>query len=50
MILLPVMTTWMWLQIFTASPLPFSGRPIENTSDADVSLLPAQVSFEEGRT
>ena len=27
-------------QIFTASPLPSSGRAVEDTSDADVSLLP----------
>jgi hypothetical protein len=27
-------------QIFTASPLPSSGRPVEDTSDADVSSLP----------
>jgi hypothetical protein len=27
-------------QIFTASPLPSSVRPVEDTSDADVSLLP----------
>lgn len=35
-------------QIFTASPLPSSSRRVEDTSDADVSLLPAQVSFEGG--
>jgi hypothetical protein len=29
MILFPLMTTWMWFQIFTASPLPSSGRPLE---------------------
>jgi len=40
MILLPLITTWMWLEIFTASPLPFSGRSVEETSDAGVSLLP----------
>ena len=27
-------------QVFTASPLPSSGRPVEGTSDADGSLLP----------
>lgn len=48
MILFPLMTTWMWFQILTASPLPSSGRPVVDTSDADVSLLPAQVSFEGG--
>ena len=26
MIIFPLITTWMWLQIITASPLPFSGR------------------------
>jgi hypothetical protein len=40
MIIFPLITTWMWFQIFTASPLPSSGRPVEDTSDADVSLLP----------
>jgi hypothetical protein len=40
MILFPLMTAWMWFQIFTASPLPSSGRPVEDTSDADASLLP----------
>jgi hypothetical protein len=40
MILFPLIATWMWLQIFTALPLPSSGRPVEDTSDADVSLLP----------
>jgi hypothetical protein len=41
MILLPLMTTWMWFQIFTASPLLSAGGPVEDkdTSDADISLL-----------
>ena len=26
MIIFPLITTWMWLQIITASPLPSSGR------------------------
>lgn len=26
MIIFPLITAWMWLQIITASPLPFSGR------------------------
>lgn len=26
MIIFPLMTTWMWFQIVTASPLPSSGR------------------------
>jgi hypothetical protein len=44
MILLPLMTTWMWFQIFTASPLLSSGRPVEDkdTSDASISLLSVQ--------
>jgi hypothetical protein len=46
MILLPLMTTWMWFQIFTASPPLSSGRPVEDTSDADISLL--SVPFEGG--
>jgi hypothetical protein len=40
MILFNLMTTWMWFQIFTASPLLCSGRPLKHTCDADVSLLP----------
>jgi hypothetical protein len=40
MILFPLMATWMWWQLFTASPLPSSGVPVEDTSDADVPLLP----------
>jgi hypothetical protein len=39
MILFPLMTAWMWFQIFTASPLLSSGHPLEETSDADTSLL-----------
>ena len=35
-------------QIFAASPLSSSGCPVEDTSDADVSCYPAQVSFEGG--
>lgn len=38
-ILFPLMTAWMWFQIFTASPLLSSGHPVEDTSDADISLL-----------
>ena len=48
MMLFPFIAAWMWFQIFTPSLLPSSGRPVENPSDADVSLLPAQVSFEGG--
>jgi hypothetical protein len=40
MILFPLMTTWMWFQIFTASPLLSSGRSLKDTCDADISLLP----------
>jgi hypothetical protein len=40
MILFPLMTTWIWFQIFAASPLLCSGRPVEDERDADVSLLP----------
>jgi hypothetical protein len=43
MILLPLMTTWMWFQIFTASPPLSSGRPLEDTCDADISLLPVPI-------
>jgi hypothetical protein len=38
MILYPLMTTWIWFQIFTASPLLFSSRLVDDTSDADISL------------
>jgi hypothetical protein len=40
MILFPLIATWMWFQIFTASPLPSSGRADVGTLDADISLLP----------
>jgi hypothetical protein len=39
MILFPLITTWMWFQIFTASPLLSSGRRAD-TSDADGPFLP----------
>jgi hypothetical protein len=39
MILFPLITTWMWFQIFTALPLPFSGRHAD-PSDADGRFLP----------
>jgi hypothetical protein len=38
MILFSVMNTWMWFQIFTASPLLSSNRGAEHTSDACLSL------------
>jgi len=38
----------MVFQIFTASPLPSSGRPVEDSSDANASLFPIGVSFERG--
>jgi hypothetical protein len=47
MIIFPLITTWMWFQIFTASPLPSLGR-LADTSEADGSLRPARVSFERG--
>jgi hypothetical protein len=31
----------MWFEIFTASPLSSSGRPVDEISDAGVSLLPS---------
>jgi hypothetical protein len=48
MIIFPLMTTWTWFQIFTASPLPFSGRPVEDSSDPNASLFPVAVSFKRG--
>jgi hypothetical protein len=40
MIIFQHITTWMWFQIMTASPLPFSIRPVEDSSDANASLFP----------
>ena len=48
MILFPLMTTWIWFQIFAASPLSSSRRLLEDTSDACLSLLP--IPFKGGRT
>ena len=44
MILFPLMATWMWLQLFAASPISCSGRSVEDTSDAHVPLLPPSQS------
>jgi hypothetical protein len=38
MILFPLIATWIWFQIFTASALLSSGRCVEDTH-ADVSSL-----------
>jgi hypothetical protein len=46
MILFPLMTTWLWFQIFTASPLLSSGRLVEDACGADISL--SFVRFEGG--
>ena len=46
MIIFPLITTWMWFQIITASPLPSSGRLVEDNPDANASLFPSGVSFE----
>ncbi len=40
MILFSLMTTWMWFQIFVASPLSTSRCLLEDTSYAWLSLLP----------
>jgi hypothetical protein len=48
MIIFPLIATWMWFQIITASPLPSSGRQVEDSSDASASLFPVGVSFERG--
>jgi hypothetical protein len=48
MILFSFMGTWMWFQIFTASPLLFSNRRTEDSSDVCLSLL--LVPFKGGRT
>jgi hypothetical protein len=47
MIIFPLITTWMWFQIITASPLPSSGRPVEDSSDANASLSPVGVLLNE---
>lgn len=46
MILFPLMTTWIWFQIFTASPFLSSGGLVEDACGADISLPP--VPFEGG--
>jgi len=48
MILFPLMTAWMWFQIFTASPLSSSRYLLEDTCDACLSLLP--IPIKGGRT
>ena len=42
MIIFPLITTWMWLQIITASPLPSSGRRyhLRETSKSASTDLP----------
>jgi len=47
-IIFPLITSWMWFQIITASLLPSSGCPVEDSSDANASLFPVEVSFERG--
>ena len=47
MILFPLITAWMWFQIFTASMLRSSSR-LADTAEADGLLLPVRVSFERG--
>lgn len=48
MIIFPLITTWMCFQIITASPLPSSCRPVEDSFDANASLSPVGVLFERG--
>jgi hypothetical protein len=48
MILFPLMNTWMWLQIFTASLRLSSIGRAEDTSDACLSLL--LIPLKGGRT
>jgi hypothetical protein len=48
------MTAWRWFQIFPASPLPSSGPPVEDISDADhatgvVRSLTKTLSLEDWR-
>jgi len=39
MIIFPVITSWMWFQIFTASPLLSSGRPVRTALTFNPSLM-----------
>jgi hypothetical protein len=48
MIIFPLIASWMWFQIFTASPLRSSDRPVEESSDTNASLFPVGASFEQG--
>jgi hypothetical protein len=48
MILFSFMSAWMWLQIFTASPLLSSNRRAKETFDACLSSL--LIPFEGGGT
>jgi hypothetical protein len=41
MILFPLMTAWMWLQLFTASPLPSLRCSVKDISNADVPSPPS---------
>ena len=41
MILFPLMITWMWFQIFKASPLPYAA--VEDSSNAEISRLPVPI-------
>jgi hypothetical protein len=40
MILFPLMTTWMWFQIFHSITASVFESPTEDASDTDMSLLP----------
>jgi hypothetical protein len=46
MILFPLMTTWMWFQILTASPLPSPGHLVGDACGAGTALR--SVRFERG--
>ena len=48
MILFSLMSTWLWFQIFTASPLLSSNRRAKDISDACLSLL--LIPLKGGRT
>jgi hypothetical protein len=41
MILFPLMTTWIWFQIFAASPLLCPGRPVEDAWTLTSSCYPS---------
>jgi hypothetical protein len=49
MILFPLMISWVWFQIFTASPLVFSADPWRTYPNADVlSVISQEAKHDPG--